>query len=125
LSTIDFSVAEYDPEGILVAASDKVTVKLPGLYMVTVGLRFSTDLDDQNVVDMRVIGGGVTQVCREVIGKSAGEPAVRATFHVRIQEQDIGSATSDIYVQAAAEGVGNATLLATTGYTGMWLTRVS
>lgn len=125
LSTIDFSVVQYDPEGILVAASDKVTVKLPGLYMVTVGMRFSTDLDDQNVVEMRVIGGAQTQVCREIMGAGAKEPAVRATFHVRIQEQDIGSATADIYVQAAAEGPGDATLLATTNYTGMWITRIS
>jgi hypothetical protein len=124
LSTIDFSVAQYDPEGILVSASDKVTVKLPGLYLVTVGMRFSTDLDDQNVVDMRVVGGGITQVCRQIMGAGAKEPAVRATFHVRILEQDIGSATSDIYVQAAAEGPGDATLLATTNYTGMWITRI-
>lgn len=124
LATLDFSVATYDPENILVAGSDKVTVKLPGLYMVKIALRFDSDLDDQDTVEIRVIGGGITQVFRQTIGKGAEEDVVSTTFQVRIQEQDIGFSTADIFAQGSVEGASEATVVATTNYTGMWLTRI-
>lgn len=124
LATLDFSVATIDPEGIADTANDKVTVKWPGLYLVEIGLRFSSNLDDQDTVEIRVVGGGVTQVTRTTIGKSGEEDIVRESFHVLIKEQDIGSGTADIYAQAAVEGTSNATVLTTVNYTGMWLTRV-
>jgi hypothetical protein len=124
LATLDFSVATVDPEGIADTANDKVAPKWPGLYLVEIGLRFATDLDDQDTVEIRCVGGGVTQVTRTTIAKSAEQDIVRASFHVLIKEQDIGSATADIYAQCAVEGATDATVLATVDRTGMWLTRV-
>jgi len=124
LATLDFSSAQSDPESILVGASDKVTVKLPGLYLVKIALRFASDLDDQDTVEIRCVGGGVTQVFRQTIAKAGEEDIVTANFHVLVNEQDIATANADIYAQAAVEGTSNATVVATTHYTGMWLTRV-
>lgn len=124
LATLDFSVATYDPEGILVAASDKVTVKLPGLYMVKIALRFATDLDDGNGIDIRCVGGGVTQSYNYTAGAGAKQDVVTGIFHVHIKEEHIASASADIYGQAALNGAGDCTILTTANYTGMWITRV-
>ena len=124
LATIDFSVATYDPEGIAVTGSDKVTVKLPGLYLVKIALRFASDLDDGNGIDIRCVGGGVTQSYNYTAGAGGKQDVVTGVFHVHIKEEHIGSATADIYAQAALNGAGDCTILTTVGYTGMWLTRI-
>lgn len=124
LATLDFSVATYDPEGIAVTASDKVTVKLPGLYMVKIALRFATDLDDGNGIEIQCVGGGVTQSYNYTAGAGAKQDIVTGIYHVHIKEEHIGSSTADIYARAALNGAGDCTILNTVNYTGMWLTRV-
>jgi hypothetical protein len=124
LATVDFSVATYDPEGIAVTGSDKVTVKLPGLYMVKIALRFASDLDDGNGIDIRCVGGGVTQSYVYTAGAGAKQDIVTGIFHVHIEEEHIGTASADIYAQAALDGAGNCTILTTVNYTGMWITRI-
>lgn len=126
LATLDFSVATYDPEGIAVTGSDKVTLKWPGVYQVKVALKFATDLDDQDTVEIRCVGGTVTQVYRETIAKSAEEDTVTAVFTVIVKEEHFNnSGDYDIYAQAAVEGASGADVATTVNQTGMWITRVA